>query len=194
METNLHPLENPGAPGLPQAGGADVVLNLALDFDFNTFLFTVNGAPFIPPTAPCLCVAPNKVIEIVIPGLAIGGPHPFHLHGVHTFDVVRSAGNTSYNYDNPVGLQAPFIIYTSRMPTIGPPDVVSTGLPGDEVTIRFVTNNAGPWFLHCHINWHLEIGLAVVLAEDVVTIAASNPPTAWDKLCPIYDALDPSQL
>ncbi len=94
LETNLHPLENPGAPGQPQAGGADVVLNLALDFDLDTFLFTVNGATFIPPTAPVLLqilsgassatdllpsgsvyvLPPNKVIEIVIPALAIGGP------------------------------------------------------------------------------------------------------------------------
>ncbi|KAF8911194.1 putative laccase 5, partial [Mucidula mucida] len=196
LETNLHPLENPGAPGQPQVGGADVVLNLALDFDLDTFLFTVNGATFIPPTAPVLLqilsgassatdllpsgsvyvLPPNKVIEIVIPALAIGGPHPFHLHG-HTFDVIRSAGSSSYNYNNPVRR-----------------DVVSTGVPGDEVTIRFVTDNAGPWFLHCHIDWHLEIGLAVVFAEDVGTVAASNPPIAWDQLCPIYDALDPSQL
>jgi len=27
-------------------------------------------------------------------------------------------------------------------------DVVSTGFPGDNVTIRFVTDNSGPWLLH----------------------------------------------
>ena len=30
-------------------------------------------------------------------------------------------------------------------------DVVSTGTPGDNVTIRFVTDNAGPWFLHWYV-------------------------------------------
>ncbi|KAF7336444.1 Multicopper oxidase [Mycena sanguinolenta] len=52
--------------------------------------------------------------------------HPFHLHG-HAFDVVRSAGSSVYNY-------------------VDPPrrDVVSTGNAGDNVTIRFVTNNDGP--------------------------------------------------
>ncbi|KAI0259306.1 multicopper oxidase, partial [Gloeopeniophorella convolvens] len=75
--------------------------------------------------------------------------HPIHLHG-HTFYVVRSAGNSSYNWDNPV-LR----------------DVVSIGGTGDLVTIRFFTDNPGPWFLHCHIDWHLNAGLAVVMAEDV---------------------------
>jgi iron transport multicopper oxidase len=70
-------------------------------------------------------------------------------------------------------------------------DVVSAGLAGDNVTIRFKTDNAGPWILHCHIDWHLDLGLAVVFAEDVATVAQSNPPTAWDQLCPIYDALPP---
>jgi iron transport multicopper oxidase len=60
------------------------------------------------------------------------------LHG-HDFFVVRSAGNSTYNYDNPVMR-----------------DVVSMGDTGDNVTIRFFTDNAGPWFLHCHIDWHLE--------------------------------------
>ncbi|SJL16420.1 probable Laccase-2 [Armillaria ostoyae] len=196
LEMNLHPLENPGAPGLPQAGRADIMLNLALAFDFNNFRFTVNGASFTPPTAPVLLqilsgdnsaqnllpsgsvytLPPNKVIEISVPALALGGPHPFHLHG-HTFDIVRSAGSTEYNYANPVHC-----------------DVVSIGSGTDNITFRFTMDNAGPWFLHCHINWHLEIGLAVVFAKDVDTIQTQNPPTAWDQLCPIYGDLTSDQL
>ena len=84
----------------------------------------------------------NSVIELIIPpGSAVGGPHPFHLHGVsnpaaptvcrtqfalyvlqHTFSVVRSAGSKVYNYDNPPRR-----------------DVVSIGTdPDDAVTIRFI--------------------------------------------------------
>jgi iron transport multicopper oxidase len=53
----------------------------------------------------------------------------------HTFSVVRSAGSTKYNYDNPVRR-----------------DTVSTGNEKDNVTIRFVTDNTGPWFLHWYVN------------------------------------------
>ena len=54
-----------------------------------------------------------------------------HRPSKHNFDVVRSAGNSTYNFINPVRR-----------------DVVSAGLAGDNVTIRFQTDNAGPWILH----------------------------------------------
>ena len=57
-----------------------------------------------------------------------------HLHG-HNFWVIRSAGNSSYNFENPIVR-----------------DVVSLGNdPADNVTIRFQTNNPGPWFIHWYI-------------------------------------------
>ncbi|KAH9479141.1 Acyl-coenzyme A oxidase 2 [Psilocybe cubensis] len=195
-EIDLHPLTNPAAPGLPTIGGADVNINLALGFNPLTLQFLVNGVPFVSPNVPVLLqilsgttsaasllpsgsiypLPPNKVIEITIPGglltSVVGAPHPFHLHG-HTFSVIRSAGSLTYNYVDPVRR-----------------DVVSTGILGDDVTIRFVTDNPGPWFLHCHIDWHLNTGLAVVMVEDIDDIESANPvPTAWEDLCPIYDTL-----
>ncbi|KAJ6590849.1 laccase 2 [Mycena sp. CBHHK59/15] len=213
VETSLHPLVATPVPGLPQPGGADVVLNLAIaltpDFKFTlavlyetrilcdsisllTFLQS-----FIPPTAPVLLqilsgaqsaqdllpdgsvytLPPNKVVEISIPGGSPGAPHPIHLHG-HNFFVIRSAGNSSYNFIDPVIR-----------------DVVNTGVSAsDNTTFRFETNNAGPWFLHCHIDWHLDIGLAVVMAEDTATIHNEKPPSSWNDLCPIYNNLTSSQL
>ncbi|KAJ6582130.1 laccase 3 precursor [Mycena capillaripes] len=197
VETALHPLVKTPVPGKPFPGGADVTLNLNIVLNFTTFKFEINGATFVPPTAPVLLqvlsgaqaaqdllppgsvytLPPNKVIEISIPGGAPGAPHPFHLHG-HNFHVIRSAGNSTYNFNDPVIR-----------------DVVSTGpATTDNTTFRFVTDNAGPWFLHCHIDWHLEIGLAVVLAEDTGTLKHEKTPPAWDQLCPIYDNLRPDQL
>ena len=94
LETNLHPLSNPGAPGIPEPGAADVNLNLDIEFNFNDVKFTVNNATFVPPTVPVLLqilsgaqtaqdllppgsvyvLPPNKVIEISIPGGSIGSP------------------------------------------------------------------------------------------------------------------------
>jgi len=98
-EPNLHALTDPAAPGQPFIGGADVVLAVNINFDFNTFVFTLNGATFKPPTVPVLlqilsgahsaqdlipsgsiyALPPNKVIEINIPGLpfSVGGPVGF---------------------------------------------------------------------------------------------------------------------
>jgi len=187
LETNLHALLNPGAPGIPIPGDADVVLNLDIVFNTTTGMFLMNNASFVPPTVPVLLqilskaqsaqdllpsgdvyVLPrNKVIELSIPGGSPGSPHPFHLHG-HSFDVIRSAGSSEYNFWNPVRR-----------------DVVNTGVAGDNTTIRFMTDNAGAWILHCHIDFHFNTGLAVVFAEDIPTIKDSRrkPPVAWDKLC-----------
>ena len=73
-----------------------------------------------------------------------------HLHG-HNFWVIRSAGNSTYNFDNPIVR-----------------DVVSIGNNAtDDVTIRFQTNNPGPWFIHWYVRL-LELllqlmSLAVIL-------------------------------
>ncbi|KAJ7150798.1 yellow laccase [Mycena filopes] len=192
VETALHPLVPTPVPGAPHPGGADVVLNLAITLNTtNTFRFNINGFSFVPPTVPVLLqilsgahtaqqlmpkgsvyqLPPNKVVEVSIPGGSPGSPHPFHLHG-HNFHVIRSAGNASYNFVNPVIR-----------------DTTSTGTDASDLTtFRFVTDNAGPWFLHCHIDWHLNVGLAVVFAENIPAIAQEKPPLSWQKLCPAYDA------
>ncbi|KAH8085461.1 laccase 2 [Cristinia sonorae] len=195
-EYDLRPLENLAVPGRPVRGGVDFAKNFDFGFDFTRGNFLVDNVTFTPPNVPVLLqilsgaqnpndllpdgsVVPlprNSAIEITMPGGLIGGPHPFHLHG-HTFAVVRSAGSTTYNYRNPIWR-----------------DTVNVGDTGDNVTIRFKTDNPGPWFLHCHIDWHLELGLAVVFAEDVAGSArAIHPPADWSKLCPKYNKAHPGQ-
>ncbi|KAG2088816.1 laccase [Suillus cothurnatus] len=196
VETELHALINPGAPGIPGYGNADINLNLQITSSNGTFY--VNDTPFNPPTISVLLqilngVQPsqllpnssvivleaNKVVELTLSMISgPGGPHPIHLHG-HAFDVVQSAGNSTFNYMNPVRR-----------------DVVSAGSAGQQMVIRWTTDNSGPWFLHCHIDWHLDAGFAVVMAESPSdTVAHMNPvPQDWDQLCPISDSLSPWQL
>jgi len=99
LETNLHPLANPGAPGKPVARGADININLNIVFNTTALLFTVNGATFKPPTVPILLqilsgvktaqsllptgsvymLPCNKVIELMLPRGVLGSPvcaHP----------------------------------------------------------------------------------------------------------------------
>ncbi|KAI0278401.1 laccase [Russula aff. rugulosa BPL654] len=192
-ETNLRPLVQTPVPGKHVPGGADININLGVELivspDLTHSEFLVNNHTFASPNVPVLLqilsgnsnpsdllpegsiytLEANKSVEISIPAGAGGGPHPIHLHG-HAFHVIRSAGNATYNFDNPVER-----------------DVVSIGNTGDNVTIRFETDNPGPWFLHCHIDWHLERGFAVVFAEDIPDVKPDVHPTAdWGKLCPAY--------
>ncbi|TCD66597.1 laccase, multicopper oxidase, benzenediol:oxygen oxidorectuctase [Steccherinum ochraceum] len=194
-ETDLHPLESLGVPGHPVLGGVDFAKNLEFGLDLNIGRFLVNNVSFSPPSVPVLLqvlsgaqqpqdllpqgsvipIPKNAAIEITMPGGIPGGGHPFHLHG-HKFAVVRSAGSTNYNFHNPIWR-----------------DTVNIGGMGDNVTIRFTTDNPGPWFLHCHIDWHLDLGLAVVLAEDIPdTSRVNHPPQAWKDLCPKYNRAHPN--
>ncbi|KAG1739436.1 laccase [Suillus paluster] len=190
-ETDLHPLY-PSPSNLLQED-ADVKLDLILGKNGTSYNFLINGVQYNSPSVPVLLqllsggvaasdLAPNgsvytlprnKVIEISWnPDNCPGRPHPFHLHG-HSFAVIRSAGNSSYNYVNPVMR-----------------DTVTTGVAGDYVTIRFITDNPGPWLLHCHIDWHLYTGMALVFAEAPQDWAASQPVSNSSKrLCSIYDSL-----
>ena len=42
-------------------------------------------------------------------------------------------------------------------------DVVSIGEAGDNVTIRFETNNEGPWIMHWFVNFSTQIFLSLIL-------------------------------
>ncbi|TFY61114.1 hypothetical protein EVJ58_g4703 [Rhodofomes roseus] len=191
FEPNLHALGGP-APGEldPDCAECDLVLN----FTFNTPNFFVNNVTYVSPTVPVLLqilggnytaqdlmpqgsvytLPRNQTIQITMPGGVLGIPHPLHLHG-HSFSVIRSAGSSATNTINPVRR-----------------DTVSIGSSSaDQVTIRFTTDNPGPWFLHCHIDFHLAAGFAVVMAEDPADVPSyvKPIPPQWDQLCPIYDAL-----
>ena len=75
---------------------------------------------------------------------------------------MKVPGASTYNFENPV-----------RRDTINIGQSAS-----DNVTLRFYTDNTGPWFLHCHIDWHLEAGMAVVMAEDVPDIPNDVVPSS----------------
>ncbi|KAF7369720.1 Laccase, multicopper oxidase, benzenediol:oxygen oxidorectuctase [Mycena venus] len=190
---DLHSLVATAVPGMAVAGGADVTMNIVISLDFTSFTFEINGVSYTPPTVPVLLqilsgaqsatdllptesvftLPANSVVELSIPGETPGAPHPFHLHG-HNFCVIKSAGNDTYNFDNPIIR-----------------DVVNTGTDTtDDTTIH----NAGPWILHCHIDFHLELGLAIVFTEDTATIANSTQTMQCDDLCTTYDALPSDEL
>lgn len=91
-EEDLHPLINPGAPGIPEYGKADINLNLSVANNGGTFY--VNGVAFQPPIVPVLLqilsgaqepsqllpngsvivLEANKVIELTLSTTGLGGP------------------------------------------------------------------------------------------------------------------------
>lgn len=102
-ESNVHPLINPGAPGIPEPGKADVNINMVPGLFEGKY--TINGVPYSDPPLPILLqilsgvrhpsqLLPNgsvyelplgKVVEISMPATelstdgALGGPVGFGL-------------------------------------------------------------------------------------------------------------------
>ncbi|CCK73114.1 ferroxidase FET3 KNAG_0M02610 [Huiozyma naganishii CBS 8797] len=112
----------------------------------------------------------DEIVELVLNNQDTGN-HPFHLHG-HVFQaLIRDV-----EYDDALGLKpvsydpddhAPFPEYPMIRDTI-------YLRPQSNLVIRFKADNPGVWFFHCHIEWHLLQGLAIVLVEDPASIQASS--------------------
>ncbi|SJL03817.1 related to Laccase-2 [Armillaria ostoyae] len=195
----LVPLRNPEAPG--GSNPADRVIDLHFTRTTNDATghleWTINDISYKSPDLPTLfnimingfteenqfsvpehtfVLAPNEVVEVVIHGSANGHIHPFHLHG-HVFSIVQGR-------DGPANF-------------INPPqrDVVGVGGTVLYLSLDNLADNPGPWFLHCHIDWHLEAGLAVVFAEAPKEEQAGPKSEiikqTWVDLCTIYAALPP---
>ena len=75
------------------------------------------------------------------------GEHPFHLHGSH-FLIIASSDYPEAEFE-----------YESQWLVR---DTVSIP-PSGWVKLRVIASNPGVWLLHCHIDWHMSAGLAVIL-------------------------------
>ncbi|KAF9033926.1 ferroxidase [Hymenopellis radicata] len=116
------------------------------------------------------------VVDIVIKN-GDAGKHPFHLHGHKPWLVGRA---TDYTSDDPAlnppiveGQRNPVRRDTVHIPSMG------------SATLRVVADNPGVWFLHCHIEWHLEVGLAIQLVEAPLVAQAlgKQPPQEMFDNC-----------
>jgi len=187
VEADLVPL----VTEVPNAGkAADINMTFVLEVTTGKAIWNVNNVSYVPPTTPTLVkvldgasesgdfnatentfVLPrNKVVDITFPENTDDDAHPIHLHG-NNFWVIKSNSSDAVNLVNPPRR-----------------DVTAAGAAG--MTLRFDTSHPGPWFFHCHIFWHMQAGLATVMLEDPAGIQNSTKPnSAWEALCPAYDAL-----
>ncbi|KAH3903229.1 ferroxidase FET5 SCDLUD_000850 [Saccharomycodes ludwigii] len=107
----------------------------------------------------------NEVIEVVLDNYD-DGRHPFHLHG-HTFQIVQKTFE-EFEEPKPYNESAPLMEYP--MTPMKRDTVIVEG--NGHVVLRFRADNPGVWLFHCHVDWHLEQGLAAVFIEapDVLQV------------------------
>ena len=127
----------PQSVNLPATGERVVELNCS--GSMQPYAWRINGKEF--PDGPPIKVKKGERIRFVMKNPTMMS-HPFHLHG-HYFRVLGRPG--ALNLENP------------------PLKDTITVPAKDEVVIQFDADNPGKWFYHCHIEWHLGIGMAVVI-------------------------------
>jgi FtsP/CotA-like multicopper oxidase with cupredoxin domain len=95
--------------------------------------------------------------------------HPIHLHG-HDFYVLGAGvgvfNNTqSLNYINP------------------PRRDVAMLPPSGYLVLAFITDNPGAWLMHCHVGWHVSLGLGAQFVEGTDELREQGVDQAWRDQC-----------
>nr|AAN17506.1 laccase 1 [Manduca sexta] len=109
-----------------------------------------------------LSVKLNAIVEVIIvdEGVTFDANHPFHLHG-HSFRVVglrrlnRTTTIEEIKAFDEAGLLKRNLKNAPIKDTVTVPD-------GGYTVIRFKADNPGYWLFHCHIEFHVEVGMALV--------------------------------
>ncbi|XP_019254656.1 PREDICTED: laccase-17-like isoform X1 [Nicotiana attenuata] len=92
----------------------------------------------------------NTSVELIMQDTSILGAesHPLHLHGFNFYVVGQGFGNFDPNKD------------PANFNLIDPVERNTVGVPsGGWVAIRFLADNPGVWFMHCHLEVHTSWGL-----------------------------------
>ncbi|KAM1242493.1 hypothetical protein ACFX2G_034840 [Malus domestica] len=96
----------------------------------------------------------NATVEITFQGTNVmdsAENHPVHLHGFRFYVIGAGLGNFD-NVTDPLTYNL-----------IDPPEVNTFSVPKDGwATIRFIANNPGVWFMHCHFDRHMSWGMGTV--------------------------------
>ena len=126
------------------------------EFATNELVYGTNTNTFV--------LEKDDVIDIVLNNLDTG-KHPFHLHG-HVFQLIERHESIDDDQD-PVLFDASNHAERPEYPMLR--DTVYVN-PQSYIVMRFRADNPGLWMFHCHIEWHLDQGLAIVLVEDPLTL------------------------
>ncbi|XP_042513873.1 laccase-17-like [Macadamia integrifolia] len=117
----------------------------------------------------------NTSVELVMQGTSILGAesHPLHLHGFNFFVVGQGFGNFDRNKD------------PAKFNLIDPVERNTVGVPsGGWLAIRFLADNPGVWFMHCHLEVHTSWGLKmawIVLNGESPNQKLPPPPSDLPK-------------
>lgn len=115
-----------------------------------------------------------------IPTRAPPVPHPIHLHG-HDFYVL-GAGSGIFNNSQTLKYKNPPRRDVAMLPASG------------YLVIAFITDNPGAWLMHCHIGWHIGLGLGAQFLEEPDKIAGLGIGSDFEQVCADWKKYDETAL
>ncbi|XP_015518984.2 laccase-4 isoform X1 [Neodiprion lecontei] len=122
----------------------------------------------------------GSLVEIVIVDLGLDrfDDHPMHLHG-HAFQVVAmEAIGENITVEEVISRNEAGLI-DKKLDLAPVKDNIGVPAQGFAV-LRFVANNPGFWFFHCHVSNHAEMGMGVVIKVGDYS-EMIQPPDSFPK-------------
>ncbi|KAF6839540.1 multicopper oxidase [Colletotrichum plurivorum] len=136
----------------------------------------VNGSPYVDQKVPTLYTAATTgedntnplvygaihpfvvsygdIVDIVVNNRD-AAIHPFHLHG-HHFQVVRRPASGTGDWPG---------VDRARLNQKPPRRDTVSVMGNSHAVLRFEAKNPGVYLFHCHIEWHVEMGLTATIIE-----------------------------
>jgi iron transport multicopper oxidase len=111
----------------------------------NAEIYGTNVNPFV--------IQSGQTVEIVLNNLD-AAVHPFHLHG-HKFQVGARPASGTGSYQGG----------TSGWPSVPMRRDTIAVNANSYAVLRFTADNPGVQLFHCHIEWHVEMGLTATIIE-----------------------------
>ncbi|GER43512.1 laccase [Striga asiatica] len=151
------------------------------DFPYSPLWFNYTGNPpnntMVANGTKLMVLDYNTRVELVMQDTSILGAetHPLHLHGFNFFVVGQGFGNFDPRED------------PKSFNLVDPVERNTVGVPaGGWVAIRFLADNPGVWFMHCHLEVHTSWGLKMawlVLNGKLPNQKLPPPPADLPKCC-----------
>ncbi|KAH8799035.1 Cupredoxin [Xylogone sp. PMI_703] len=132
---------------------------------------SANTNPVIYGVVNPFVVKEGEIVQIVVNNLD-AAIHPFHLHG-HQFQVCERPSSGKG-------------VYTGKgrnFPSIPPKRYTVSVNSGSYAVIRFKADNHGVWLFHCHIEWHVVMGLTATIIEAPESLAGMSIPDDHKAAC-----------
>lgn len=144
-------------------------------FDYTADEIEQNVTQYTDKSTKVKTLSYNETVEMVLQNTRFVSKesHPMHLHGFNFFVLAQGFGN--YNKTEAV----------PKFNLVNPQERNTVAVPtGGWAVIRFIADNPGMWYMHCHFDSHLDFGLAMVFEVQngpTEETSVPHPPTDLPK-------------